>query len=105
MLCFTAACYIIALQKPNIYQHVVFFFLDDCAFALCLNGGLCSSPGTCDCRGTGYTGQYCEIRMLQMSTEKIALGLTVISDPKLQANSIHNHLSSVFFAERISARL
>jgi len=27
----------------------------------CSNGGLCSSPGTCNCTGTGYTGSQCFI--------------------------------------------
>ena len=45
---------------------VLFFFLDQCYPTLCLNGGFCSLPNTCHCGGTGYTGQYCEIRRLWM---------------------------------------
>ena len=26
----------------------------------CLNGGFCSAPNTCNCRGTGYTGSQCQ---------------------------------------------
>lgn len=28
----------------------------------CMNGGICIGPDACDCSGTGYVGQYCEIR-------------------------------------------
>ena len=27
----------------------------------CQNGGVCSQPNICDCSGTGYEGQLCEI--------------------------------------------
>ena len=52
-----------------------FLFLDQC-YPPCENGGSCSPPdpclgggtATCLCGGTRYIGQYCEIRMLQMSS-------------------------------------
>ena len=28
----------------------------------CLNGGTCRSQNTCDCSGTGYSGNHCQIR-------------------------------------------
>ena len=29
----------------------------------CQHGGRCSEPNVCDCSGTGYMGDYCQIRM------------------------------------------
>ena len=30
----------------------------------CQNGGVCSQPNICDCNGTGYMGDLCQLRML-----------------------------------------
>ena len=60
------------------------FFLDECFPTFCLNGGSCSpqdmrSPQdmSCDCGGTGYTGQFCEIRRLWMV--EVALLMTTLN--------------------------
>ena len=31
------------------------------AISECLNGGVDSAPDTCDCSGTGYEGDQCQI--------------------------------------------
>ena len=36
--------------------------VDLCANVICQNGGKCSG-GTCDCTGTGYTGDHCETQL------------------------------------------
>ena len=28
----------------------------------CLNGGVCVGPNICNCTGTGFTGDICQIR-------------------------------------------
>ena len=51
------------LQRWHIY---VIFFLAQC-IPDCQNEGVCSQPNTCDCTGTGYEGNRCEICMLLQS--------------------------------------
>ena len=34
---------------------------------VCLNGGVCIGPNTCDCSGTGFTSDVCQIRELSFS--------------------------------------
>ena len=37
----------------------------------CQNGGLCSAPNTCNCTGTGYMGDQCEILTCMLLTSRV----------------------------------
>ena len=40
---------------------VVFLFAVSCDSFVCQNGGICITVDQCDCSGTGYTGDLCDI--------------------------------------------
>ena len=52
----------------NLCGIIISFFSSAVCSQTCQNEGICSAPNTCDCSGTGYMGDQCEIRMLLTST-------------------------------------
>ena len=48
----------------NLYEIIISFLSSAVCSQTCQNEGICSAPNTCDCSGTGYMGDQCEIRML-----------------------------------------
>ena len=51
----------------NLYEIIISFLSSAVCSQTCQNEGICSAPNTCDCSGTGYMGDQCEIRMLLRS--------------------------------------
>ena len=52
----------------NLCEIIICFLSSAVCSQTCQNEGICSAPNICDCSGTGYMGDQCEIRMLLTST-------------------------------------
>ena len=52
----------------NLCGIIISFLSSAVCSQTCQNEGICSAPNICDCSGTGYMGDQCEIRMLLTST-------------------------------------
>ena len=52
------------LMERMLYPSVT---VDQCVPNPCLNDGVCTE-GTCNCDGTGFTGEFCEIGELHFFT-------------------------------------